>query len=147
VVNVNKLGIVLRKTTHVFENEGVLNPVFIKVGNTIHMFYRAVTKDNHSTIGYCNFSSPLVLQTRNETPMLVPEYAYELQGLEDPRIACIENIYYLSYTALFANVKHLFHSNVQLVKWRSNRWFEMGCCSRLTFYMNSVKLNIKYILL
>jgi predicted GH43/DUF377 family glycosyl hydrolase len=99
LVNVNKLGIVLRKTTNLFENEGVLNPGVIKVGNSIHMFYRAVTKDNYSTIGYCNFSSPLVLQTRNDEPILIPQAAYEFQGLEDPRIVCIENIYYLTYTA------------------------------------------------
>jgi len=99
LVNVNKLGIVLRKTSNTFENEGVLNPGVIKVGETIHLFYRAVTKDNYSTIGYCNFSSPLVLEYRSDKPLLVPEAAYEFQGLEDPRIVFIENIYYLTYTA------------------------------------------------
>lgn len=99
MVHVNKLGVVLRKTSHVFENEGVLNPGVIKVDNTIHMFYRAVTRDNYSTIGYCTLSSPLVVQHRNETPLLFPQNQYEFQGLEDPRIVEIEGTYYMTYTA------------------------------------------------
>ncbi len=99
MIQVNKLGIILAKTNHRFENEGVLNPGLIKVGDTIHMFYRAVTKDNYSTIGYCNLSSPMVVQSRNETPILFPQTEEEFQGLEDPRIVFIEGTYYLSYTA------------------------------------------------
>jgi len=98
-VAVNKLGIILRKTENKFENEGVLNPGVIKVGNTIHLFYRAVTKDNYSTIGYCKLSSPMVVESRGENPILFPESDYEFQGLEDPRIVKIEDTYYLSYTA------------------------------------------------
>jgi predicted GH43/DUF377 family glycosyl hydrolase len=99
VVKVNKLGIVLRSTNNIFENEGVLNPAVIKIGDLIHMFYRAVAKDNYSTIGYCNLSSPTEVQNRNDQPLLVPQAEYEFQGLEDPRIVAIEGIYYLSYTA------------------------------------------------
>lgn len=121
MINVNKLGIVLRKTTHTFENEGVLNPGVIKVGDTIHMFYRAVTKDNHSSIGYCNFSSPLVLQIRNDKPMLIPEAAYEFQGLEDPRIVCIENIYYLTYTAYDGiNALGALATSDDLIHWKKH---------------------------
>lgn len=43
MVNINKLGILLHKTDHNFECEVVLNPGVIKVGDTIHMFYRAVS--------------------------------------------------------------------------------------------------------
>ncbi len=99
MVTVNKLGILLQKTTNRFESEGVLNPAVIKAGNTIHLFYRAVTKDNYSTIGYCKLSAPMVVQSRNDTPLLFPQSPYEFQGLEDPRIVKIEDTYYLTYTA------------------------------------------------
>lgn len=99
MINVNKQGIVLGKTTHDFESEGVLNPAVIKVGDDIHMFYRALAKDNFSTIGYCKLSSPLVVESRNESPLLFPQSEWEFQGLEDPRIVKIEGVYYLSYTA------------------------------------------------
>ncbi len=99
MITVNKLGIILSKTAHSFECEGVLNPAVIKVDGTIHMFYRAVAKDNYSTIGYCNLSSPLVVHSRNDAALLCPESDYEFQGLEDPRIVEIEGIYYMTYTA------------------------------------------------
>lgn len=99
MVKVNKLGILLEKTSHSFESVGVLNPATIKDGNIIHLFYRAIAKDNYSTIGYCKLSAPMVIQSRDEKPLLYPQAEYEFQGLEDPRIVNIEGTYYLSYTA------------------------------------------------
>lgn len=99
MINVKKEGILLNKTELEFENEGVLNPAVIKEGDTIHIFYRAVREGNHSTIGYCTLSSPLVVNHRHEEPMLSPEFEYESQGMEDPRVVKIEDLYYLTYTA------------------------------------------------
>lgn len=90
MLNVNKIGILLEKTDNSFESEGVLNPAVIKVGESIHLFYRAVTKDNYSTIGYCKLSTPTKVQSRRESPILFPQSEYEFQGLEDPRIVEIE---------------------------------------------------------
>jgi len=99
MLSVKKEGIVLCKTNFDFENQGVLNPAIIKEGNFVHMFYRAVADGNFSTIGYCKFDGPMNLQERMQTPILHPEYDYELHGMEDPRIVRIEGIYYLTYTA------------------------------------------------
>ncbi|MCX8481790.1 MAG: hypothetical protein ORN58_07710 [Sediminibacterium sp.] len=118
MINVNKLGIIINKTANVFENEGVLNPGVIKVGNTIHLFYRAVTKDNYSTIGYCKLSSPMIVEQRNTTPLLVPEFDYESQGLEDPRIVLIDGLYYLSYTAFNGlNALGALATSTDLIHW------------------------------
>jgi predicted GH43/DUF377 family glycosyl hydrolase len=81
-----------------FENEGVLNPAVIQENGHFHLFYRAVSKGNHSTIGHCELLSPLTLRTRSESPILFPEFDYESQGLEDPRIVKIDDLYYLTYT-------------------------------------------------
>ncbi len=99
MVIVNKLGIILSKTNNDFECDGVLNPAVIKVDDTIHLFYRAVAKDNHSTIGYCQLSAPMKVEMRMNEPLLVPKEDYESQGVEDPRIVKIEETYYMSYTA------------------------------------------------
>ncbi|MEY3239064.1 MAG: hypothetical protein RIR11_502 [Bacteroidota bacterium] len=118
MLNINKLGIVLHKTTNSFECEGVLNPAVIKIGKTIHLFYRAVAKDNYSTIGYCTLSAPLEVEHRNETPLLIPEAEYEFQGLEDPRIVAIEGTYYLSYTAYDGtNALGALATSTDLVHW------------------------------
>ncbi len=52
MINIKKEGILLCKTNLDFENEAVLNPATIRIGDSVHMFYRAVREGNHSTIGY-----------------------------------------------------------------------------------------------
>lgn len=95
MIAVKKEGILLNKTTLPFENEGVLNPAAIRVGEDVHLFYRAVSTGNHSSIGYCKLSGPLTVESRMELALLTPEYPYESQGMEDPRIVKIDDLYYL----------------------------------------------------
>lgn len=99
MIEVKKEGILIEKTTHVFENEGVLNPAVIRGENCIHLFYRAVSQGNFSSIGYCQLKDPLTIEKRSDKPILFPEFDYESHGIEDPRIVKIEDIYYLTYTA------------------------------------------------
>lgn len=54
MMQVKKEGIILKKTSLGFECEGVLNPAVIYYNNEIHLFYRAVSKGNYSSIGYEN---------------------------------------------------------------------------------------------
>lgn len=99
MIEVKKEGILLKKTTHGFENEGVLNPAVIRDGDYVHVFYRAVRNGNYSTIGYCKLEGPLTVKERHNTPVLIPHSDYESHGVEDPRIVKIDDIYYLTYTA------------------------------------------------
>lgn len=99
MIKVKKHGIILQQTTLDFENEGVLNPAAIREGDFVHLFYRAVSKRNYSSIGYCKLMGPLEIEERMKTPLLLPEFDYESHGMEDPRIVKIEDLYYLTYTA------------------------------------------------
>ncbi|HSD06336.1 pesticidal protein Cry7Aa [Flavobacterium sp.] len=99
MIKVKKHGVILQQTNLNFENEGVLNPATIREGNFVHMFYRAVSKSNYSSIGYCRLMGPLEIEERMKTPLLFPELDYESHGMEDPRIVKIEDLYYLTYTA------------------------------------------------
>ncbi len=99
MINVKKEGILLGKTKLDFENEGVLNPAAIKIGDNVHLFYRAVRKGNHSTIGYCKLDGPLNVSERHTSPFMIPDLAIESKGIEDPRIVQIDQVYYLTYTA------------------------------------------------
>lgn len=99
MIEVKKHGIILEQTALEFENEGVLNPAVIREGDFVHMFYRAVSKSNYSSIGYSKLIGPLAIEERMKTPLLSPEFDYESHGMEDPRIVKIENLYYLTYTA------------------------------------------------
>ncbi|MEG2070737.1 MAG: hypothetical protein RR034_05115 [Bacteroidales bacterium] len=98
MVHVKREGILLEKTDLAFENEGVMNPAIMSEGETIHLFYRAVREGNHSTIGYCRLEGPLQPVYRDEKPLLYPEFDYESQGVEDPRIVKIEDFYYMTYS-------------------------------------------------
>ncbi|WP_317198094.1 pesticidal protein Cry7Aa [Chryseobacterium rhizoplanae] len=99
MITVKKEGVILEKTNHGFECSGVLNPTVFHENDTVHMFYRAVSKDNYSSIGYCQLKTPLTVENRMEIPLIFPQYNYEKKGIEDPRIVKIGDTYYLTYTA------------------------------------------------
>jgi len=99
MTEVKKEGILLTKSILGFENEGVLNPAVIKEGDHVHLFYRAVSKGNYSSIGYCRLKGPLSLEERSDIPVIFPQFENESHGVEDPRIVKIEDMYYLTYTA------------------------------------------------
>lgn len=99
MIEVKKEGILLKKTTLGFENEAVLNPAVISEGDNIHLFYRAVSKGNYSSVGYCKLKGPLEIVERFDTPVLFPQFDYESHGIEDPRITQIDDLFYLTYTA------------------------------------------------
>lgn len=99
MIEVKKEGLLFNKTTLGFENEGVLNPATIREGDTVHLFYRAVSKGNYSSVGYCTFDGPLTLKTRDDIPLIFPQFDYESRGVEDPRIVKIDDLYYMTYTA------------------------------------------------
>jgi len=99
MIQVKKEGILLSKTNLEFENEGVLNPAAIRVGDDVHMYYRAVQNGNYSSIGYCRLDGPMNVVERWDKPILASEFDYESHGVEDPRIVKIDDLYYLTYTA------------------------------------------------
>ncbi len=99
MIDVKKEGIILECTNIGFENQAVLNPAVIRNGDILHLFYRAVREGNHSSIGHCRLNSPTKVSDRYDAPILIPKFKYESQGLEDPRIVKIDDLYYLTYTA------------------------------------------------
>lgn len=103
MIKVKREGVVLEKTTHEFENDSVLNPAVIADGETLHMFYRAVKEHNKSSIGYCRLKGTMKVVERNTKPLLLPQFDYECNGMEDPRIVQIDGLYYMTYTAYDGN--------------------------------------------
>jgi len=99
MVKIKKEGIILEASKLDFENQAVLNPATIKVGNTVHMFYRAVHEGNLSSIGYAQLEGPLKVVKKAKSPVLKPKFPYEIHGTEDPRIVKIGNTYYMTYMA------------------------------------------------
>ena len=98
-IHVKKEGVILEATNLDFENEGVFNPTCYQVDDGIHMYYRAVSLGNKSSVGYCKLSDPLTVIERWEKPIFVGVHESESQGVEDPRITKIDDTFYLTYTA------------------------------------------------
>ncbi|MFP3835547.1 pesticidal protein Cry7Aa [Chryseobacterium sp. SIMBA_028] len=99
MVTIKKEGIILRRTTLDFESEGVLNPAVIQDNGKIHLFYRAVAKNNFSSIGHCILSDYQTIEIRFHSPVIIPDFEYEKHGVEDPRIVKIDGLFYLTYTS------------------------------------------------
>lgn len=99
MVSVKRDGIILRKTALDFESEGVLNPAVIQDRGKIHLFYRALARNNFSSIGYCILSDYKTIETRLSIPVIIPEFEYEKHGVEDPRIVKIDHLFYITYTS------------------------------------------------
>ena len=89
---------VLLEPVYEFEKGGVFNPACVTVKDEVWMFYRAVSADNVSAIGFCKIKDDKVIE-RYDSPLLSLEHDYEAKGIEDPRITRIDGVYYLLYTA------------------------------------------------
>ncbi|MHA1915840.1 MAG: glycoside hydrolase family 130 protein [Promethearchaeota archaeon] len=99
MVLVRREGVLLEATENEFENQAVLNPTVVQQGDTLHLFYRAVKEGNYSSIGYCRLEGPMKIVERKNSPILFPEYDYEMHGTEDPRIVFLDGTYFMFYTA------------------------------------------------
>lgn len=110
--------LLLEPTNLDFEAKGVLNPAAVGVGEDTHLFYRAIGRDDRSSIGYCRVTDKEVVE-RWDKPIMVPEFEWERMGMEDPRITYFEGVYYMLYTAFdglsarvaLAESKDLFNWN------------------------------------
>ena len=99
MVRIKRHGIILKPTKLVFENKSVFNPGIYQDGNQVHVFYRALSKDFNSCIGYALLDGPTTVIKRWKRPLYTPKHSYESKGIEDPRITKINDTFYVSYVA------------------------------------------------
>jgi len=84
-----------------FDRDGVLNPSVVKEGDTFYMLYRAYDDRTPYTaqLGLAT-SDDGVHFTKETEPVIRPDQPYEFQGVEDPRIAKIDDTYVLAYVGI-----------------------------------------------
>jgi predicted GH43/DUF377 family glycosyl hydrolase len=148
MLEVKKTGVLLKKTNLGFENEGVLNPAVIAGDNCIHIFYRAVSKGNYSSIGYCKLKDPLSIEERSDTPVIFPQFDYESHGTEDPRIVKIDDLYYLTYTAYDGiNALGALAISKDIKKWEKQGIIAPQICYKDFSHLAEAKgkINTKYL--
>lgn len=81
-----------------WERRNVFNPSVIHDNGLFRMHYRAQGIDRISQIGYA-VSEDGIRWNRLRQPVLEPNGAVELFGVEDPRVVRIKDTFYMSYTA------------------------------------------------
>lgn len=107
-----------------WEARAVLNPTVIKDDKGVeHIFYRAVAKNWVSSIGYAKVVNGDI--ERYDKPIISPTKNYEKEGIEDPRITKIKNVYYLLYTAFDGKDARIAYAISKNLK----DWKKMGIIS------------------
>ncbi len=91
---------------HFWEAKAVFNPAVIRIKNTTHILYRALSDDNTSSIGYASTKDGVNIDERLAEPIYSPREDFESKkisggnsGCEDPRLTLIGKIIYMCYTA------------------------------------------------
>ncbi len=96
----------LSPTKNRFEELAVFNPAALRVEDVTHIFYRAMSTDNTSYVGYASSRDNITIDTRLDGPIYVPRIPYEMKniengnsGCEDPRVTLMGDRVYMFYTA------------------------------------------------
>ena len=91
---------------HQWEKTAVFNPGVLDIDGKVHLFYRALSGDNTSTIGLAVSKDGVRIDERFEEPIYVPREDFEIKkianansGCEDPRLTIIGDTIYMCYTA------------------------------------------------
>ncbi|RMI12433.1 glycoside hydrolase family 130 protein [Cellulomonas triticagri] len=88
---------ILRPRGGSWESANLYNPAALVVDDEVVLLYRAHADDIVSHIGLARSSDGYHFE-REAEPIFSPQEDYERYGVEDPRIACIDGTYYLTYT-------------------------------------------------
>lgn len=102
----SKNPIIVPDKTHPFEAQATFNPAALRIKNTTHILYRALSVDNTSTVGYASSRDGVTIDERDTSPIYVPREGFELKkieggnsGCEDPRLTKVGKNIYMCYTA------------------------------------------------
>ena len=101
-----KNPIIIPDKTHPWEAKATFNPAALRIRNTTHILYRALSLDNISSIGYVSTKNGISIDERFSLPVYIPREDFELKkivggnsGCEDPRLTKIGKTIYMCYTA------------------------------------------------
>lgn len=109
--------IIKPKKENDWESKLVFNPAAIYHNGLIHLLYRAVGEDNISRIGYA-ISADGFEFFRVDRPVFTPKGVLESKGCEDPRLVCLEDRFYMTYTSYSPKgVRVSLASTSNFIKW------------------------------
>jgi beta-1,2-mannobiose phosphorylase / 1,2-beta-oligomannan phosphorylase len=113
-----------------WESFAVFNPAAIELEGKTYILYRAMSKDNTSTVGLAISSDGLRVDEKLDKPIYVPRGPFEGKGVpngnsgcEDPRIVRIDDRLYMTYTAYNGiEVPRVAVSSISVEDFLARRW-------------------------
>ena len=101
-----KNPIIAPDKNHPWESKATFNPAALRIKNTTHILYRALSEDNTSSIGYASTKDGFSIEEKYQEPIYVPREGFETKkvaggnsGCEDPRLTKVGKTIYMCYTA------------------------------------------------
>lgn len=114
---------------HPWESKGVFNPAALELDNRIYIIYRALSKNNISSLGMAVSHDGLLIDERLAEPVYVPRMPFEKSadgkgpgGCEDPRITKIDNTLYMLYTAYDGVLPQLAMTSIKVDDFLNRNW-------------------------
>ncbi len=109
-----------------WESRLVFNAAAVKVGEKVHLLYRAMGNDGISRIGYAASADGYIFDKRLPVPVFEPGNGAENYGCEDPRLTVIDGQMLMAYTAL-TEIDHdqlyqISLTSISLDDFLSNKW-------------------------
>ncbi len=113
-----------------WEGKAVFNPSVVYEDGIFRMLYRTYPakleqteqkehrpgfklKNQTSYIGYAESTDGINFE-RRDTPFISPDQPYDIYGVEDPRITKIDDIFYITYTAIDKPIEGPARPNVRI---------------------------------
>ncbi len=97
---------IMRPQGQDWESGNLYNPAALVDGDEVVLLYRAHGADLISHVGLARSTDGIEFR-REAAPIMSPEHDYERYGCEDPRVAYIDGVYYLTYTGWDRRVAQL----------------------------------------
>ncbi len=111
-----------------WEALGVFNPAAIDIDGTVHIYYRAATATNVSTLGHATSRDGIHIDSRTDEPIYQARTEEEgigrteYAGCEDPRIVRIDDRLYMTYTGYNGKQPRVSLSSISVDDFKENRY-------------------------
>lgn len=137
---------------HDWESKYVLNPGALRIKDKVYLFYRAVGREDISSIGLAITDGYRVLE-RLPRPIFSPVIPEEKMGCEDPRLIIIGERIWMLYTAYDGNIAQIAAASIKVEDFLARRfeaWQREGLAFKNIWDKDAIlfpeKIQGKYIL-
>lgn len=117
------------KPENVWESDSTFNPGAVMLRNKVYVIYRAMDKDNNSTLGLAITSDGFNVEERFNSPIYIPRKEFEgtlktkvNTGCEDPRLTVIGDKIFMLYTAVSVKSIRVAFTSIKVRDFLNQRW-------------------------